>query len=904
MSETRPDPEALLSRLKEEELKSGKGRLKIFFGAVAGVGKTYSMLDAAQKLKAQHVDVIIGYVETHGRKETEELVVGLEKLPEKIIEYKGTQLKEFDIDAALERKPELILVDELAHTNAPGSRHTKRWQDVQELLESGIDVFTTVNVQHVESLHDIVAQITRVSIRERVPDSLLEKAHEIELIDLPPDELLERLKEGKVYMPEQAKSALQHFFRKGNLIALRELVLRYLAERVVADMEAYRQVHDIKYPWPAAERILVCVSPSPLATRLVRAGKRMAEALRARWTVLYVEGPLQVPLPVADKERVVQTLRLAEQLGAETLELSGKNVPEEIIKCAKQYNASKIIIGKPSRPRWREIFFGTVIDEVIRLSGAIDVYVITGEEDSSLPSAQKRLGGSSKPSAYLQAALIIVTFTFFARLMLPYFELSNVVMFYLLGVIFVAARLGRGPSILASILSVATFDFFCVPPYLTFAVSDTQYVITFAVMLVVSLVISTLTVTIKQQAEAARLREMRTAALFSMSRDLSPMLDLDTLALIGLRHISTVFNSQTALFLADNNGKLELKARGEGKYELNTFAVGVAEWVHQNKQPAGLGTNTLPGAGEIYLPLVGAKKNLGVLALKPEEASRFMSPEQFRLLETFANQIALVCERTLLSQESEHARLQIKTEQLRSTLLSSVSHDLRTPLASIAGAASSILAGTEALDVQSCKQMVAEIYDQAMRMNKLVCNLLDMTKLQSGNLKVEQELVPVDEVVGAALSSVEDRTAQHSIKTNIPDDLPLISVDATLIEQVLVNLIENAAKYSPAGTEIELSATAFDPSSSQDMLTISVSDHGPGVKMEHKERIFEKFFREDPANASGAGLGLAICSGIVEAHGGKIWVEERPGGGAVFRFTVPLASESIKIDLEKDVENV
>lgn len=881
MLEPRRDPDALLSRLKKEELESKRGKLKIFFGAVAGVGKTYSMLEAARKLQEQNVDVVVGYVETHARRETDALLAGLEILPPKLVDYRGAQLREFDIDAALVRKPEIILIDELAHTNAPESRHTKRWQDVLELLEAGIDVYSTLNVQHVESLHDIVAQITKISIRERIPDSLLEKGAEIELVDLPPEELLQRLKEGKVYVPEQAKAALENFFRKGNLIALRELALRYTADRVVADMEEYRLDHAIKHPWPAAERLLVCVSPSPLSARLVRSGKRMAEAFNAKWTVIYVEGPRAVPLLESEKSRVLETLRLAEELGAETLQLPASNVADEIVKCAKQYNASKIIIGKPLRPRWKELLFGSVVDEVIRLSGAVDVYVITGEGDSIGSQSSKQLARSSKWSAYAFASAVVLLCTGMASLMKPYFEASNVIMSYLLGIVLVATRSGRGPSILASVLSVAAFDFFFVPPYFTFAVSDTQYLITFAVMLVVALVISNLTVTIRQQAQAARLRETRTAALYSMSRELSSTLDLSSLITIGLRHISYVFDSQVALFVTSSDGQIGPATMGEGTHALTDTDSGIAGWVNSNRQSAGLGTDTLPGADELYVPLLGATKTIGVLAVRPSVQDRFLSPEQIHLLETFANQIAVACERAQLSDDSELARVQVKAEQLRSSLLSAVSHDLRTPLATITGAASGIVEGTEALDLASCKELAREIYQESMRLDKLVGNLLDMTKLQSGALPVRHELHPVDELIGAALSCLDRRMGNHQVKTAVEKDLPLVSVDPILIQQVLVNLIENAIKYTPAGSEIAVSAEC-----SGDLVTICVADRGPGITDESKRRVFEMFYREQPHCSAGAGLGLAICNGIVEAHGGKIWVEDRPGGGAQFKFTI------------------
>lgn len=894
MMEGGRDPDVLLSRLKEEELRTQRGRLKIFFGAVAGVGKTYSMLEAARNLQSQGVDIAIGYVETHGRRETEALLKGLEIIPRKILEYRGTEFKEFDIDAALERKSEVILVDEMAHTNAPGARHNKRWQDIAELLEAGIDVFSTLNVQHVESLYDVVAQITKVSVRERVPDLLLEKA-DIELVDLLPEELLERLREGKVYVSEQARAALENFFQKGNLIALRELALRYTADRVIAEMEQYRQDNKIKASWPVAERVLVCVSPSPLAARVVRSGKRMAEALRARWLVVYVEGPRQVALSEGDRSRLNNTLHLAEQLGAETLELSGKDVADEIIRCARQYNVSKIIIGKPAHPRWREVLFGSVVDDVIRESGPIDVYVITGEGGTVSTRRSRRVQPRSKWPAYLCAVLAVIGWTIIAKLvMLPLLELSNIVMSYLLVVAVIAARLGRGPSITSSILSVAAFNFFCVPPFLTFVVHDTQYIVTFFIMLAVGLLISNLTVTIRQQADASRLRETRTAALYSMSRELSSSLEMTSILEIGLRHIGDIFDSKVAALFPKPDGHLEIVRQGEGKRELAKVDTGVAVWAHRNKQPAGLGTDTLPGANELYVPLLGAERSIGVLAIRPRQEDRFLSPEQLRLLETFGNQMALACERAQLSEKTEQARLQIKTEQLRSSLLSSVSHDLRTPLATISGAASSIMEGTNALGMESCKAMSAEIYHESMRLNRLVSNLLDMTKVESGMLQVAKELHPVDEIIGAALGSVEDRLANRKVTIQISPDVPPALVDETLMQQVLVNLLENAIKYTPSGAEIEIGAE-----SQGEFVRISVADHGPGIPQELHGKVFEKFYREHINNSSGAGLGLSICSGIVEAHGGKIWIENRPGGGSVFKFLVPSGASPSGLDLDE-----
>ncbi len=876
MNECRPDPSLLLTRLREAE-GTGRGHLKIFFGASAGVGKTYSMLQAAGKLKDEGVDVVVGCAETHGRAETALLLERLEILPRVSVEYRGTILSEFDIDAALARKPQLILVDELAHSNAPGSRHAKRWQDVQELIEAGIDVFSTLNVQHIESLHDVVSQITGVLVQERIPDSLLESAAEFELVDLPPDELIQRLRDGKIYVSERAESALNNFFRKGNLIALRELALRYTAEHVDSEMLRYRHAHQIVEPWPTTERMLVCVSNSPLSIRLVRASKRMAVALKAKWYVAFVETPSYLRLPDSEKARVLQTLRLAEQLGAETLELSGENVSEELVRWAHSNNVTKIVIGKPAQPRWIEVLRGSIVDDIVRKSGMIDVYVITGDADAAAAPWVKKVRSTRRPKDYLGSSAIVALCTAIAAFMTGHFELSNVIMVYMLGIVIVASQYGRGPAVFASVISVASFDFFFVPPFYTFAVSDTQYLVTFAVMLTIALVISTLTARIRQQAQSARLRESRTASLYLMSRELSSTLNLGDLITIGLRHVAEVFECKVAIYLPNFEGVLQVRRPLEG------LDAGVAVWAFKNKQPAGLSTSTLPAANALYVPLFGAKAVIGVLAIRPSDIDRFLAPEQLHLLETFGNQIAIALERAQLADDNERARLQVKAEQLRNSLLSSVSHDLRTPLATITGAASTIMEGSTSLTVEKCRDMASEIFHESERLNRLVGNLLDMTKVQSGNLKVRKEWCPIDEIIGAALSYVDDRLSGRQVRILIPSELPLIPVDSILIQQVLVNLLENALKYTPAGSELVLRASVSDQ-----VAQIEVADRGSGIPPAHIEKIFEKFFREEASDRTGVGLGLAICSGIVEAHGGKIWVENRAGGGAVFKFTLPI----------------
>jgi two-component system sensor histidine kinase KdpD len=886
MNEQRPDPDTILARLQAEESKDRRGKLKIFFGATAGVGKTYSMLDAAHMRQAEGVDVVVGYVEPHGRAETEALLEGLEAIPPSFVEYQGATLREFDLDAALARRPELILVDELAHTNAPGMRHPKRYQDVEELLAAGINVYTTVNVQHLESLADVVSQITGIVVRETIPDSLLEQADEVEMIDLAPDDLLQRLKEGKVYIPAQAERAMQNFFRKGNLMALREMALRHTADRVDEQMQDYRRDHAVKQTWPAAERILVSISPSPLSRRLVRAAKRMASGLHAEWLAVYVETPSHARLPEEDRNRAIETLRLAEQLGAETAIRFGHNVSQELLAYAHERNVSKIIVGKPSHPRWRDIVFGSVLDELVRHSDKIDVYVISGDPDSSrsvLP--MQILRRTNHWRAYANTLLVFALCTLLARLMLPYFDLANMIMVYLVGVVFAAARYGRGPSMLAALLSVLAFDFFFVTPYLTFAVSDSQYIVTFIIMLLVGMTISTLTVRIKQQAEAARERERHTANLYAMSRDLANSQGVSTLAAIAAQHIGEVFDSRAVVVLPDVAGNLAVHVP-ESAAALTAHELGVARWVYDHGQAAGLGTHALPGAQGLYLPLRTLRGTAGVIGVYPRQPQRLFSPDQMHLIETFANQTSLAVERAQFAEEAAQAHMQIETERLRNSLLSSVSHDLRTPLAVITGAASSLLENDATLSAEGRHELAQVTYEEAERLNRLVGNLLDMTRLQSGSMRVNKEWQPLEEVIGATLNRLEKRLAGREVRVDLPDDLLLVPIDSMLIEQVLVNLLDNAVKYTPSGSPIDLSARREG-----DAILVEVADRGPGLSPGDEQRIFDKFYRAEPAVTRGAGLGLAICRGIVEIHGGRIWAENRSDGGAIFRFTLPLDGE-------------
>jgi len=887
MTEHRPDPEALLARAKEEEARKSRGRLKLFFGAAAGVGKTYAMLEAARVLRADGTDVVVGCIETHGRAETEALLDGLEVLPPRIVAYRSTTLKEFDLDAALARLPAVILVDELAHTNAAGSRHAKRWQDVLELLDAGITVYTTLNVQHVESLNDVVAKITGVIVRETIPDSVLERADEIELVDLPPDELLRRLEEGKVYLPQQAQEAIRNFFRKGNLIALRELALRRTAERVDAQMQAYMRDHAVVKTWPVTERILVCVSPSPLAAQLVRASRRLATRLGAEWIVAYVETPAHARLPQAARDRVVQTLRLAEQLGAETVTLSGPTMSEEILAYARARNVSKVVVGKPGRSLWRRIVLGSIVDALVRESGEIDIYVVSGEREAEpVKPAWVRPRPPDWP-AYGLALGVVGLCTAIAWVTFPHVGLSNLIMVYLLGVVGVATRAGRGPTALASVVSVAAFDFFFVPPYLSFAVSDTEHLITFAVMLIVALVISGLTVRIRAQADSARQRERRIAALYAMSRELATTRDVDGLLETALRHLSEVFPGQLAVFLPDDAGRVAVRRTHPSQLPMDASELAVAHWVYEHRQVAGLGTATLPGARALYLPLVGSRGAVGVLGMTPAEPRSLESPEQLHQAETFANQMALAIERARLGEQAQRAEVRAEAERLRNSLLSSVSHDLRTPLATITGASSSLLESGELLGEATRQELLQSIHREAERLDRLVNNLLDMTRLEAGGVTVHKEWQPLEGVVGAALKRLESRLRDRPVRIDLPVDLPLVPIDAVLVEQVLINVLDNAVKYSPEGSPIDISAAAAGRA-----VTVEIADRGPGFAAGDEERVFEKFYRGGAAGAPGVGLGLAICRAVIDVHGGKMWAENRPGGGAVFRFTLPLGESS------------
>ena len=881
METRRPNPDELLKQAQEEEQRLRRGKLKVFFGAAAGVGKTYAMLEAAQARKAEGVDVLVGIVETHGRRETEALLRGLDVLPPRFVEYRDTKLREFDPDAALARKPGILLVDELAHTNAPGARNAKRWQDVQALLDAGISVYTTLNVQHLESLNDVIAQITGIAVRETLPDSVLEDADEIELVDLPPDDLLRRLKEGKVYVPEQAGLAVENFFRMGNLIALRELALRAAAERVDQQARAYRRSQAITRTWRTSERILVCVSPSPLSENLVRAARRMAVGLRAEWIAVTVE---QRRLSDTERKQLVENLGLAEQLGAETASLAADDTVQAIVDFARKNNVTKIIAGKPGSLGWRERFTGSFVGNLIRASGDIDVYVIKGDAEPARITRASAIDIPVRWQGYLWAVLTVAVCTTVALLLRTTFGLANLVMLYLLGVAIVAARFGHGPAVLSSVLGVAAFDFFIVPPQLTLAVSDSQYLLTFAVMLVVALMISILADRLRRQAVVAQERERRTALLHAVSARLSAARRTPEIADILVRDVPAVLPGDAAVLLPDSAGRLVVRAGNEAAFPLNARERGVAHWVFDLGRAAGLGTDTIPSAECLYLPLTGTRGTVGVLALHPAHGAQGLTPELLQFLEAVAAQAGLAIENDAFAEEARKSQVEAETEKSRNALLNSVSHDLRTPLSAITGAASTLIEEGDSLAPAVRRELVESIADEAAHMSRLITNLLEMTRLESGAAPVTKELCPIEEVIGGARNRLEKQLARHRVTVDLPPDLPPVRMDVLLMEHVFINLFENAAKFAPPDTEITVTA-ALDAGA----FTVAVMDRGPGVPPGDEKRIFEKFYRgRTDRTTSGVGLGLTICRAIIEAHGGKIWAQNRPEGGADFRFTLPL----------------
>ena len=887
MTDQRPDPDQLLDRIRDEEARARRGRLKIFFGATAGVGKTYAMLGAARQQLIAGVDVAIGVVVTHGRMETEVMADGMEQLPAKEIPYRGRILKEFDLDQALARKPALILMDELAHSNAPGTRHPKRYQDVEELLAAGIDVYTTVNVQHLETLNDVVGGITGIRVWETVPDRFFDAADEVVLVDLPPDELLQRLKEGKVYLPHQAERAIQNFFRKGNLMALRELALRRTADRVDVEMQQYRRDQAVSPVWQTRDSLLACVGPGGGGEKLVRGAARIASRLDVPWHVIYVETPALQRLSKARRQGVLKTLKLAQEMGAETATLSGADAADTVVAYARDHNLARVMVGRDHARAWRP-WYRSFADRVGQKAADLDVIQVAREEGERRPVAEvleeSLLSRWQAPwQAWAMSVAACALATGIAALIHPLFDLANIVMLFLLAVVAVGVRFGSGPAVLASFLCVAAFDFFFVPPRLSFAVSDVQYLLTFGVMLAVGLITGQMTAGLKYQARVATHREGRVRALYEMARELSGALMPEQITEICERFVHTGFDARLALILTDDDDKLMAPLYGHGGGPV--VDPGVAQWAYDHGEAAGNGTDTLPGTPVLYQPLKAPMRIRGVLALEPRNPGRLLIPEQRRLLDTFSRLIAIALERVHYVHVAQDSTVQMESERLRNSLLAALSHDLRTPLTALVGLADSLVSAQPPLEDQH-RSVVRTIRDQALRLSALVNNLLDMARLQAGEVRLNLQWQPLEEVVGSALKLTDKLLADHRVRVSLPEDLPLLEFDAVLMERIFYNLLENAAKYTPSGSAIDISARVAG-----DHAEIVVDDDGPGLPAGKEDAIFEKFTRgRNETTVAGVGLGLAICRAIVEAHQGSIRAENRPGGGSRFILTLPLGA--------------
>lgn len=868
-----------------------RGRLKIFLGYAAGVGKTYAMLEAAHQRQAEGWDVLVGTVDTHQRAETEHLLAGLALLPPMTAWKHGVPSSEMDLAGILQRRPRLVLVDELAHSNAAPALHPRRYQDVLDILSAGCDVYTTMNVQHLESLNDVVSQITGMVVYDTVPDSLIDSADEIELVDLPPDELLNRLADGKVYVPEQAARTLRKFFRKGNLTALRELTLRRAAERVDDQMRSYMQTRAIHGPWPAAERLLVCISLNPQAERLIRTTRRLADELNAEWLAVYVDTPANVRQPLEQRERLQDVLTLAEQLGAQVVKVTADRPADAILQVAGQHNVTKIVIGRPPGPRWKEALQRSIVDELIARSGNLDVYVVGG--DSAVPPrlptprAERNLRNGLR---YPLALLLVGLAALLSTTLHAYFSATNLVMIFILAVLIAAVNLGRGPALLTSITGILVFDFFFVPPYFTLNVADTEYLLTFLVMFAVNMVISQLAVRTREQATAAEQRESETAILYSLSRNLAVTEGLENILKVVVQDVGQTFGREVLIFLPAAASNELLPYGAAGPIDEREFSA--AAWVLEHGKLAGRGTDTLPDLSASYMPLKTVHGVIGVLRVKPLGAaveSARLSPEYTRLLEIFSNQAALAIERAQLEEQARHAQLLQATEQLQSALLNSISHDLRTPLVSITGVLSDLDEESLTNIDPARRQMIHTARSDAERLNRLVGNLLDMSRLEAGAMRILKEPNDMQDAIGVALDELDKRLADRPVTVQVQPGLPLVEMDFVLIVHVLVNLIDNAHKYSPPGAPLEIRAEQRGAE-----VVVQVLDRGAGIAPEDLEHVFEKFFRgRVPESVSGTGLGLSICRGIVEAHGGRIWAEARPDGGSLLSFCLPLGAPGL-----------
>jgi two-component system sensor histidine kinase KdpD len=883
----RPSPEALLAAADRE----GRGKLKIFLGAAPGVGKTYEMLSAGRARRDEGTDVVVGVVETHGRKETEALLQGLEVVARRPVEYRGQILHEMDLDALIARHPQLALVDELAHTNASGSRHPKRYLDVEELLSAGIDVYTTLNIQHVESLNDVVAQITRVRVQETVPDNVIDQADEIEVIDLTPGDLLRRLKEGKVYVPETAARALENYFSPGNLTALRELALRRTAQRVDDQLLNHMQAHAIPGPWPAGERVLVCIDAQPRAPGLVRYGRRLAERLRAPWAVLYVETARSQSLSERERDRIADAMRDAERLGGEAVIVPGGRVSDEILNYAKVNNVTHIVIGKPQSSRWMEFLRGSLSHDLIRGAGNISIHVIAGDQPAA---ARKPEGTGAAPQAfdpwpYLASTGMVALATGVGFGLQQILAVQNIALVFLTAVLVSAVQFGLWPALFACVLSVLAFNFFFLPPLYTFTIAEPENVVALFFFLVVAVIASNLTARVRGQVVAARQRAKTTEDLYSFSRKLAAVGTLDDVLWAAAFQIASMLKVRVVLLLPEEGG-IDVKAGYPPEDLLDEADVAAARWAFENSRPAGRGADTLPGAKRLFLPMSTGRGTIGIIGIDSDKEGPSLTPDQRRLLDALSDQTALAVERVHLVEDLDRAKRVAETDRLRNALLTSISHDLRTPLASIIGSAGTLADFSGLLSGEAKRELALTIQTEAERLNRFIANLLDMTKLESGAIRPNFAPHDISEIVGSTLRRAAKILEGYRVDVRLPDDLPLLDLDPVLFEQVLFNLLDNAVKFAPPASRIQIQGV-----SDGRWASLQILDEGPGIARGDNERIFDKFYRVEKADQvqAGTGLGLAICRGFVEAMEGTIVADNRSDrSGAVFTIRLPVPDHS------------
>jgi two-component system sensor histidine kinase KdpD len=894
----RPSPEALLEAARREEGRVGK--LRIFVGAAPGVGKTYTMLETARARKKDGYDIVIGVVETHGRKETEALLEGLEVIPRRSVEYKGRTLEEMDLDAIIARRPQIALVDELAHTNAEGSRHPKRYLDVEEILQHAIDVYTTVNIQHIESLNDVVAQITHVRVRETIPDAVFDRADAVELVDLTPDDLIQRLKEGKVYVPKQAERALTHFFSPANLIALRELALRRTAERVDEQLLTEMQARAIQGPWAAGERVLVCISEDPRAAGLVRATRRLADRIHAPWTAIYIETSRSAQLTNEQRDRIADTLRLAMNLGGETITVPGgvRRVADDIIAYARANNITQIVIGKSNRSRWFEVLHGSVVHDLVRRAGTISVHVIAGEETTGEPigpktvrAAESREPFDLRPYAFSLAVVAISLAA--SEIVERWFGLENVDLVFMTGIVAVAARFGLWPSLLASVVASLCYNFFFLPPIYTFTITDPINVLAFFFFIVIAVIVSSVAGRVRTQAVTAMARARTTESLYAFSRKLAGIGTLDDVLWATAYQAALMLKVRVVLLLP-REGTIEVAAGYPPEDVLDEADLAAAKWAWQNNRPAGRGADTLPGAKRLFLPMRTGRGPIGMIGIDSDKPGPLFTPDERRLLDALIDQSALAIERVRLVEDMDRVKRTIETERLRSALLTSISHDLKTPLAAVLGAAGTLRDMSSKLGDAEKADLLTTIVDESERLNRFIANLLDMTKLESGAVSPNAAPHDLREIVGSALRRAEKILAGHNVKLELESDLPMLALDAVLFEQAVFNVLDNAAKYSPSKSTISVRA-----SRDRNFVSMEIMDEGDGIPPEDLEHIFDKFYRVQKGDQvrAGTGLGLAISRGFIEAMKGTINAgNRRDRRGAVFTIRMPIPTQENLLD--------